>query len=148
MGTRLAQLLLGFALASAGVVAEAQAGGALPAKGTNLWMTVGERRFAITLADTAAARAFAERLPLTLDMEDLNANEKHVSLTKPLPVSSLRPGTIRNGDLMLYGTNTFVVFYVTFESAYSYTRIGRVQDPASLAQALGSGSVRVKFSRE
>src|SRR4051812_17991644 len=28
-----------------------------------MWMTVGERRFAITLADNAAARAFAGMLP-------------------------------------------------------------------------------------
>jgi hypothetical protein len=31
-------------------------------------MTVGERRFAITLADNAAARAFAAELPLTLEV--------------------------------------------------------------------------------
>ena len=35
-----------------------------------MWMTVGEHRFAITLADTAAARAFSALLPLTLDMGD------------------------------------------------------------------------------
>src|SRR5688572_14158010 len=41
-------------------------------KESRMWMTVGERRFAITLADTEAARAFAALLPLTLDMEELN----------------------------------------------------------------------------
>jgi Cyclophilin-like family len=65
------------------------------------WMTVGERRFAITLTDNAAARAFAAQLPLTLDMSELNGNEKHVDLPKPLPANASRPGTIRNGDLML-----------------------------------------------
>ena len=102
-----------------------------------MWMTVGERRFAITLADNAAARAFAALLPLTLDMTDLNGNEKHVSLPKALPANASRPGTIRNGDLMLYGSDTLVVFYLTFDSSYSYTRLGRVDDPATLAQALG-----------
>jgi hypothetical protein len=38
-----------------------------------MWMTIGERRFAITLADNAAARAFEAQLPLTLDMSELNA---------------------------------------------------------------------------
>jgi hypothetical protein len=33
-------------------------------------MIVGERRFAITLANTDAARAFAAQLPLTLDMAE------------------------------------------------------------------------------
>ena len=37
---------------------------------SRMWMTVSERRFAITLADTEAARAFAAMLPLTIDMAD------------------------------------------------------------------------------
>ena len=115
---------------------------------SRVWMTVGERRFAITLTDNAAARAFAELLPLTLDMPDLNGNEKHVTLPKELPTNASRPGTIRNGDLMLYGSNTLVVFYLTFDSSYSYTRLGRVDDPTGLAQALGPRSVRVVFSKD
>ena len=94
-----------------------------------MWMTVGERRFAITLTDNAAARAFAAQLPLTLDMGELNGNEKHADLPKALPANASRPGTIRNGDLMLYGTDSLVVFYSTFDSSYSYTRLGRVDDP-------------------
>ena len=68
-----------------------------------MWMSVGERRFAITLSDTAAARAFAAQLPLTLEMAELNGNEKHAELAKALPTNASRPGTIRAGDLMLYG---------------------------------------------
>ena len=113
-----------------------------------MWMTVGERRFAITVIDNAAARAFAARLPLTLDMSELNGNEKHVDLPDALPTNASRPGTIRNGDLMLYGTNTLVVFYATFNSAYSYTRLGRVEDHADLPHALGRRGVRVVFSSE
>ena len=48
-----------------------------------MWMTVGERRFAVTLIDNAAARAFAAQLPLTLAMSELNGNEKHADLPKP-----------------------------------------------------------------
>ena len=112
-----------------------------------MWMTVGEHRFAITLADTAAARAFSALLPLTLDMGELNGNEKHARLPQALPANPSRPGTIRNGDLMLYGSDTLVVFYLAFESSYSYTRIGRVDDPASLAQALGRQAARIAFTR-
>ncbi|HIE5648488.1 TPA: cyclophilin-like fold protein [Stenotrophomonas maltophilia] len=114
---------------------------------SRMWMTVGERRFAITLADTEAAHAFAAMLPLTIDMADLNSNEKHAELPKALPTNASRPGTIRNGDLMLYGPRTLVVFYLTFSSSYSYTRLGRVDDPAGLAQALGSGTARIAFSK-
>lgn len=112
-----------------------------------MWMTVGERRFAITPADTEAAREFAAMLPLSINMADLNGNEKHADLPKSLPTNASRPGTIHNGDLMLYGSRTLVVFYLTFNSSYSYTRLGRVDDPAGLAQALGGGSVRIEFSK-
>ena len=112
-----------------------------------MWMTVGERRFAITLTHTPAARAFAAQLPLTLDMADLNSNEKHAELPKALPVSASRPGTIRQGDLMLYGSSTLVVFYVTFDSSYFYTRLGGVDDPTGLAQALGQRAARISFSK-
>lgn len=113
-----------------------------------MWMTVGERRFAVTLADNPAARAFAALLPLTLDMAELNGNEKYADLPQALPTSANRPGTIRNGDLMLYGSNTLVIFYLTFDSSYSYTRLGRVDDPAGLARTLGRRSVRIVFSRD
>lgn len=115
---------------------------------SRMWMTVGEQRFAITLTDNAAARAFAAQLPLTLEMSELNGNEKHADLPQELPANASRPGTIRNGDLMLYGTNTLVVFYSSFNSSYSYTRLGRVDDPVDLAQALGPRGVRVVFSKD
>ena len=113
-----------------------------------MWMTVGERRFAITLADNDTASAFAALLPLTLNMAELNGNEKHADLPRALPMNASQPGTIRNGDLMLYGSNTLVVFYLTFDSSYSYTRLGRVDVPADLAQTLGRRSVRIVFSKD
>lgn len=112
-----------------------------------MWMIVGEHRFAITLADNATARAFAALLPLTLDMAELNRNEKYASLPRRLPEKASRPGTIRNGDVMLYGADTLVVFYSTFESSYAYTRIGRIDNSSGLAQALGQRNVRVGFSK-
>ena len=112
-----------------------------------MWMAVGERRFAVTLADNETARAFAALLPQTLDMSEHNGNEKYASLPQALPTNASRPGTIRAGDLMLYGTDTLVVFYLTFNSSYVYTRVGRVDDAAGLAQALGRRGVRVVFSK-
>jgi hypothetical protein len=113
-----------------------------------MWMTVSERRFAITLADTEAARAFAAQLPLTLDMAELNGNEKHADLQKALPTNASRPGTMRNGDLMLYGSNTVVIFYETFRSSYSYTRLGKVDNPDDLGRVLGRRDIRVVFSEQ
>jgi len=111
-----------------------------------MWMTVGDRSFAIVLADNETARTFSALSPLSLDMAELNGNEKYADLPKALPTNAGRPGAIRSGDLMLYGNRTLVVFYLTFDSSYSYTPIGRVVDPSGLAQALGTDGVRITFS--
>jgi hypothetical protein len=85
---------------------------------------------------------------MTLQMDELNGNEKHARLPKPLPAQASRPGTIRSGDLMLYGADTLVLFYASFESPYAYTRLGTVDDPENLREALGPGTVRVAFASE
>lgn len=112
-----------------------------------MWMIIGgTHRFAVTLEDNPTARAFAQMLPVGLDMPDLNDNEKHVKLPRSLPSNAVRPGTIRTGDVMLYGSDTLVVFYKTFPSSYSYTRIGRVTQVDGLVEALGPGSQRIGFA--
>ncbi len=113
-----------------------------------MWMTVGDRRFTVTLADTEAARSFASQLPLSLDMAELNGNEKYADLSKELPTEPIQPSAILSGDLLLYGSKTVVLFYETFRSSYSYTRLGRVDDPGELARVLGRGTARIAFSQE
>ena len=113
-----------------------------------MWITVGTKRFRATLEDNPSAHAFRELLPATFEMAELNGNEKHASLPRALPTDATRPGTIRTGDLMLYGKDTLVVFYKTFSSPYSYTRIGRIEDAAGLEDALGSGHARVAFAAQ
>ena len=112
----------------------------------NITITVNGTSFAATLEDNEAGRAFAAMLPLTLDMSEMNDNEKYHYLDKSLPTESYRPGTIQAGDLMLYGSSCVVLFYETFSSGYSYTRLGRINNPEGLAAAVGGGNVSVTFS--
>lgn len=107
---------------------------------------VNGQTFSATLADNGTARAFAARLPMTLDMRELNGNEKYFYLDEPLPAAAQRVGQIRAGDLMLFGSDCVVLFYENFATSYTYTPIGRIDDPAGLADALGSGSAEVFFS--
>jgi hypothetical protein len=109
-------------------------------------ITIGSAVFFATLSDNATSRAFAAKLPLTLDMRDVNANEKYHELPGSLPANASNPGTIQAGDIMLYGSNGLVLFYETFSTSYNYTRIAKLHDASGLAAAVGSGEVTVTFA--
>ncbi|MEA5427901.1 cyclophilin-like fold protein [Arcicella lustrica] len=101
--------------------------------------------FSATLLYNTTSVAFKAMLPLTIKMNELNGNEKYFDLPKSLPTNSSVPSSIHNGDLMMYGSNTFVLFYKTFSSSYRYTKLGQIDDTTKLSEALGSGDVTVKF---
>src|SRR4051812_36015575 len=77
----------------------------------NLKITIGDKTFTATLFDNATAAAFMANLPMSINMKELNGNEKYYDLSKSLPTNSSNPGTIQTGDLMIYGANTLVLFY-------------------------------------
>jgi hypothetical protein len=113
--------------------------------GSKMRIIIGNSTFTATLYDNAAVTAFKSRLPMTVNMMELNGNEKYFDLPQSLPTNASNPGTVQNGDLMSYGANTLVLFYKTFSTSYSYTRLGRMDDVTGLVAALGSGNVRVTF---
>ena len=112
---------------------------------TPINIIVGSTSFTATLADSETGEAFAALLPLSVTMNELNGNEKYHYLSSSLPTAAYQPGTINAGDLMLYGNNCVVLFYETFNTSYSYTRLGAIDNPSGLAEALGVGNVSVRF---
>jgi hypothetical protein len=111
-------------------------------------ITIGTNIFTATFYNNATATAFKAKLPMTINMTELNGNEKYFDLPNNLPTNASNPGTIQTGDLMLYGSNTLVLFYKTFSTSYNYTRLARIDNPSGLAAALGSGNITVKFELE
>lgn len=109
-------------------------------------ISINGQNFSARLEDNPSARAFAEKLPLEVDMQELNGNEKYFYLESDLPSDSERVRQIHAGDLMLFGSNCVVIFYKDFSTSYSYTRLGKIE-ATNLEKVLGSGNVRVKFVR-
>lgn len=101
--------------------------------------------FAVALEDNETAKAFSEMLPVTLTMSELHGNEKYYYLDTSLPSNPKNIGTIHKGDIMLYGDNCVVIFYKDFETSYTYTKIGQIENADSLEQQIGSSSVDVSF---
>lgn len=116
-----------------------------PMANEKIIITVNSQTFTATLLDNNSAKAFKEMLPMTINLTELNSNEKYYDLPNSLPTDSYHPGTIKDGDLMLYGSKTLVLFYKTFSTSYSYTKLGSIDDVTGLASALGSGNVSVTF---
>lgn len=116
-----------------------------PPKSNTMKITIGNTIFIANLATNATVTAFKAILPLTLSMSDYNSNEKVAGLPGSLTTTTTKPGTIVAGDIMLYGSSSLVLFYETFSTSYSYTRIGRIDNPVGLKEALGRGNVSIKF---
>ena len=108
---------------------------------------IGNEVYTATLYDNAATRDLMDMLPLTLDMSELNGNEKYYYLDTGLPTNASKPSGIKTGDLMLYGDSCLVLFYESFSTSYTYTQLGRIDDPTGLAAALVSSSAQVTFRK-
>ena len=113
----------------------------------NMDIVIGTYRFTVVLEDNETAAALKEKLPLQLDMSELNGNEKYNYLPFTLPTNTYAPGQIQAGDVMLYGNNCLVVFYKSFSTPYSYTKIGHIEDITDLQKAVGTGSVQMTFTK-
>ncbi|MCD9018867.1 hypothetical protein K7P01_25225 [Fulvivirgaceae bacterium QH1ED-6-2] len=113
---------------------------------TPVKIKIRDRIFAATLVDNASVTHLTSMLPLTMSMTELNGNEKYFLLAEKLPTRATNPGTIHAGDLMLWGSNTLVVFYETFTTSYNYTKLGEIDNPTGLAAALGTGDVTVTIA--
>ena len=117
-----------------------------PEESMTINITVGGNLFKADIEASETGRAFIAKLPLTLDMSELNGNEKYCYGVS-LPRADKYFDTLAAGDLMLYSGNCIVLFYGP-AGGFSYTRIGKLQSIDGLAAALGKGSVTVTFAKE
>ena len=92
----------------------------------NMNLIINDITYNVLLEDNASTRELLKMLPLNIEMQDLNNNEKYYYLDKSLPTNSSVPSYINKGDLYLYGDNCLVLFYQDFKTTYKYTKIGHI----------------------
>ena len=109
---------------------------------------IGNKNFTATLYENETTREWLHLLPLTLDMNELNGNEKYDYMNHSFKTHSENVGTIQKGDFMLYGTDCLVLFYKSFSTSYSYTKLGYIDDADDLEQAGGKGKIKITFERQ
>ena len=116
------------------------------AKDKTIQIQIGSQTFQATLEDNPTVEEFLNKLPLEIELEELNGNEKFYRFNERFPTSDSKPKMIHTGDLMLYSGSYFVLFYKDFATSYSYTRLGKIENPADLADAVGSGSIKITIN--
>ena len=114
----------------------------------NISVTIDGKKYVAELENNETAQAFYKNFfvdtPAEFLMEELNWNEKYVYLQVwNLPTNSKVPEKIEAWDIMLYWSDCIVIFYKSFSTSYSYTKIGHIKN----LEALWDANVKVVFSK-
>ncbi len=106
-------------------------------------VTINGTKYEANLEENETVKEFINLLPNEFNMSELNGNEKYIYLDTNLPSNPVSVKHINKGDVMLYGSNCLVIFYQSFDTSYSYTKIGHIDN----LYDLGSGSIIAKFEK-
>lgn len=89
---------------------------------------INNKEYVLSLENNTTTKSFINLLPAEYTMQDLNNNEKYIYLNNTLPIDPISPKHINKGDVMLYSNNCIVLFYKSFDTSYSYTKIGHIDN--------------------
>ena len=104
---------------------------------------IDNKTFTVIVENNKTVKELYQKLPITLEMLDLNNNEKYCYLDFTLPTDSKSVKNIKKGDVMLFGNSCLVIFYKSFTTSYSYTKIGYIENPADIETVLGKKDIKV-----
>ena len=93
-----------------------------------MFLVLQNESYEVTLEKNDTVSKLLTLLPLSIQMQELNGNEKYVYLDTTLPSNPEQVQTIQKGDIMLYQDDCLVLFYKTFPTSYSYTKIGHINN--------------------
>ena len=97
-------------------------------------LIIGSDTYEVILEDNETVKELLNMLPIEMEMQELNGNEKYYYLDKALKTNKSVPSEISKGDIYLYGDNCLVLFYQSFTTSFSYTKIGHVNNLKDLGK--------------
>ena len=107
-------------------------------------ITVGNTILTAFLLDNTTARAFAEKLPLTLPMQDLYNRELVYRFPDPLPTDSVYFSGYTVGEIIYWPPrHSFVIMYAQNGERFSMQKIGHIEDAVEIFRT--TGNVNVSF---
>ena len=111
---------------------------------SDIKVVINNKTYTLKLENNNTVEEFIKLLPQEYTMNELNGNEKYVYINNSLSTNSYNPKHIEKGDVMLYGDNCLVIFYKSFDTNYSYTKIGHIAD----LDNLGNNNIKVQFKKQ
>jgi len=116
-------------------------------KMNKITLKINQKEFQVTLINNETVEQFLLELPMSIEMNDLNSNEKYYYLNHKIQTESESIQHIEAGDFMLFGNNCLVFFYDSFDTSYSYTRLGHVDNVEEFIKTVGDGKIKVIMSK-
>lgn len=110
----------------------------------NATLSINGKEYNVVFENNQTVNELLSYFPLTLSMSELNGNEYYEYLDFNLKTNSESVKKINAGDVMLYGDNCLVIFYKSFNTSYSYTKIGHINNIENLQEDLKEGKVIFK----
>ena len=104
---------------------------------------INDKNYQIHMEDNDAAKYLYSLLPIEIKMNELNGNEKYAYLDESFPTHSYAPKKIEKGDVMLFGDNCLVIFYKSFNTNYTYTKLGHIDD----LDDIGNSSIVLRLEK-
>ncbi len=111
--------------------------------GKTMKIFIDNNEYIINLENNETVQELISLLPKNLEMKELNGNEKYAYIDTALKANPKTPNHINAGDIMLYGNNCLVIFYKSFNTSYSYTKIGHINNLPDL----GSENIKVEIKK-
>ena len=112
----------------------------------NINISINGKIYNAILEDNETVKEFLKLVPQEFKMNELNGNEKFVYMNTTLPTNAINPKHINKGDIMLYGDDCLVIFYKSFTTSYSYTKMGHIDYLGDLDSNNVVVSLEVKYA--
>lgn len=107
-------------------------------------LTFRDKVLTATLLDNATTRAFVEKLPLTLHMQDLYSREMCYRFPDPLPANEVSTRGYEVGEIVYWTPGrSFVIMYKQNGERFAMQSMGRIDSNAEIFS--NTGDVNILF---
>ena len=110
----------------------------------NFNVKFGTKTYKAKSTSTETTKSFLESLPVTLDMKDVDDNQKYGCMYYKITSESAKTNKVKKGDVLLSGESCLIVATEDFKTINKYVVLGHIDNlddvPEGLVKAIFSVS--------